>query len=127
MGTWGPGNLENDSALCELSDRSHKLVKTMMARAKRKRSRRYDEYDYTTLFVELEIIFALESKGLLSGVLPEPDDVESLKTGFINDWESYFLNLVPDANLDARRKCITRTFNKFKRICAKHKADGWPG
>ena len=123
MGTWGAGNLENDYALDELSDRSAKLIKSMMARARRKSSREGDEHDYTTLFVEFEIVFALDSKGLLmSGSLPTPEEVEKLKVSFLADWEPYYqdsLEAKPD-HLKKRRQCIAATFNRFKRICIKH-------
>lgn len=128
MGTWGAGNLENDYALDELCDRSAKLVEAMMDRARGKRSREGDEYDYTTLFVEFEIVFALEAKGLLMGRLPEPDDVEELKLSFIQDWEVYYEEMAASPeHLKKRRQCIMRTFNRFKRICTKHKEAGWPG
>lgn len=124
MGTWGPGNLDNDYALDELCDRSAALIESMMERARRKESREGDEYDYTTLFVEFEIVFALDAKGLLkSGALPSPEEVEELKTSYIADWEPYYrdnLEAKPD-HLKARRQCIARTFNRFKRICAKHR------
>jgi hypothetical protein len=99
-----------------------------MARARRRRSREADEYDYTTLFVEFEIVFALEAKGLLMGRLPDPDEVEKLKLSFIKDWEPYYRDMASSPErLKERRQCIVRTFNRFKRICAKHKEDGWPG
>lgn len=125
MGTWGAGNLDNDYALDELCDRSAKLVRSMMARARRKRSREADEYDYTTLFVEFEIVFALESKGLLMGELPEPEQVEELKLSFIADWEPYYKDMAASKeHFKERRQCICRSFNRFKRICVKHKEAG---
>lgn len=120
MGTWGPGNLDNDYAHCELADRSVDLINTMMERARRKKSREFDEYDYTTLFVELEIVFALDAKGLLkSYALPTPDEVEELKWDFVRDWETCYKE--GNGRIDAaRRRCILQTFNRFKRLCKKH-------
>lgn len=121
MGTWGSGNLDNDYAWDELADRTDKLLRTIMRRAKRKASREGDEYDYTTLFVEFEILFALEAKGLLTGRFPDPSDVDKLKLSFIADWDAYIDGLSPTAeHKSERRKTILATFDKFKRICRKH-------
>jgi hypothetical protein len=122
MGTWGNGNLDNDCAWDELSDRSHELVTALLDRARMPESRQADEYDYTTLFVEFEILFALDSKGLISGVkLPQPCEVEELKWSYIDDWTSYIDGLKPTADHKRlRRMAILRTFNRFKQICAKH-------
>jgi hypothetical protein len=93
MGTWGSGNLDNDYARDELDDRSAKLIKTLMRRARRKTSRQADEYDYTTLFAEFEIVFALEARKLIGGhLLPSPEAVEELKWEFIRDWAPTSMN-----------------------------------
>lgn len=89
MGTWGAGNLDNDYALDELSTRTDKLIRALMRRAKRKTSREADEYDYTTLFVEFEMVFALEAKGLPTGTFPTDTDVEKLKQSFLTDWDAH--------------------------------------
>ena len=124
MGTWGHGNLDNDSAWDELFDRSAELVKAIMERAKSKTSREFDEYDYTTLFVEFEILFALESKGLFSGhTLPGANEVEALKTDFISDWVEYIGDQASDDHLKKRRQCIMRTFNRFQKLCVKYETE----
>ena len=64
MGTWGAGNLESDYALDELSQRAHDLIVEMLLRWQRPDSREWDEYDHTTLFVELELVFALAAERL---------------------------------------------------------------
>jgi hypothetical protein len=122
MGTWGPGNLENDYALDELCERGSELVKTLWARAKSKESRQGDEYDYTTLFVEFEIVFALEEHNLLEcDVFPTPDDVAKLKGEYLAEWEPYYRELTStEEHLKARRECIANTFDRFRKICAKH-------
>jgi hypothetical protein len=126
MGTWGAGNLDNDYAGDELSDRGTDLIKTLWARAKDKKSREGDEYDYTTLFVEFEIAFALESHSLLrSGFFPTPEEVKQLKQEYLAEWEPYYRRLGGNSerseeHLQERRKCIAKTFDRFRRICAKH-------
>jgi hypothetical protein len=119
MGTWGDGNLQNDSALDELADRTSGMVKALIDRAKRPSSRECDDYDYTTLFVDFEIIFALDAKRLLeSTALPSPDEVEELKWDYIRDWDVNIDQLGPTPeHKKSRRRCILRTFDRFKRIC----------
>jgi hypothetical protein len=55
-------------------------------RARKKTSREGDEYDYTTLFVEFEILFALDDRKLIRercNVLPTPAEVDALKAELI--------------------------------------------
>jgi hypothetical protein len=124
MGTWDAGNLDNDYALDELSERLDKLVKGLWSRAKKKTSREGDEYDYTTLFVEFEILFALEDRKLVRercGAMPTPDEVEKVKLNFINEWDANIDALEPtEEHKQNRRKVILQTFNRFKRICRRH-------
>lgn len=119
MGTWGDGNLQNDSALDELSDCTSGLVKSLIDRAKRPSSREGGDYDYTTPFVEFEIIFALDAKRLLeSTALPSPDEVEELKWDYMRDWDANIDQMEPTPkHKKGRRRCILRTFDRFKRIC----------
>lgn len=119
MGTWGPGNLENDYALDELADRNHGLVASLLERARRKSSREGGDYDYTTLFVDFEVLFALDkAKLLVECTLPSPDEVEELKRDFLNDWDSNIDAIQPKPEFKkARRRTIVRTFSRFKRIC----------
>ena len=127
MGTWGPKNLDNDYALDELGDRIDKLVKRLWSRAKKKTSREGDEYDYTTLFVEFEILFAMEDRKLVRdccGVMPTPAEVEKVKLDYIQAWDKNIDALEPteDQKRD-RRKAILQTFNRFKRISRRHHPD----
>ena len=122
MGTWGHGNLDSDYARDELAGRSKTLVDALMERAARPDSREGDEYDYTTLFVELEIAIALDGAKLLVGsTLPAADAVRALATDYLAGW---------DANIDAleptpehkreRRRIIAATFERFAKLCATH-------
>ena len=119
MGTWGHGNLENDYALDELSRRTRDLLTPMFLRAQRTESRQYDEWDHTTLFVELEIVFALDKAGLLSGGLPGAESVRALAREFITEWEEY-----ADGPHPARRKKIVQSFERLAEICEKNGGDG---
>ncbi len=117
MGTWGAGNLDSDYALDELSQRAHDLIVEMLLRWQRSDSREWDEYDHTTLFVELELVFALAAKGLIpSGrFIPVPDLVRML----IKDWLAGYDEVMGEEPWPDRRKTIVATFEKFVALCEK--------
>jgi hypothetical protein len=119
MGTWGDGNLDSDYAFDELSTRTTELLTAILQRAQRKESREFDEYDYTTLFVELEIAFALDAAKLLrEAKFPAGDAVRALAQDFIADWAAYMGedNATP-AHVDGRRAVILESFERFAKIC----------
>ena len=124
MGIWGPKNLDNDY---ELGERIDKLVKRLWSRAKKKTSRKGDEYDYTTVFVEFEILFAIDDRKLLQnrcGVMPTPNEVEAVKLDYIRDWDKNIDALEPtEEHKRDHRKAILQTFNRFKRISRRHHPD----
>jgi hypothetical protein len=120
MGTWGHGNLDSDYALDELGARSGALVKEMLLRAQRSDSRQWDEYDYTTLFVEFEIVFALDAAKLLKvgrSTLPAPDAVRKLAHDYITEWDRFDADDGPGPQ---RRKVILDTFERFAHLCQAH-------
>jgi hypothetical protein len=122
VGTWGHGNLDSDYALDELSSRTTELVTGLMDRARTAESREADEWDYTTLFVELEIVFALEAANLMHAArLPPAAEVRELAADYIADWDEYIVELDPTANHESeRRRIILESFERFAVICEKH-------
>lgn len=120
MGTWGAGNLDSDYALDELSTRTHDLLTELLLRAQRKHSREWDEYDHTTLFVEFEIVFALDAHGLMStGKFPAAAAIRALAAEFLVDYDDYLEEAWPE-----RRAKIVDTFEKFAVLCDKHEGTG---
>jgi hypothetical protein len=120
MGTWGHGNLDSDYALDELSTRTNELLTELLLRAQRKESREYDEYDHTTLFVELEIVFALDAANLMStGKFPASSHVRSLALEFMVDYDAYMEGPWPE-----RRAKINETFERFAAMCDKYEGIG---
>lgn len=123
MGTWGPKNLDNDYALDELHERSATLVSSLLERARSKTSRECDEYDYTTLFVEFEIVFALAARGLLTCELPPPNEVAKLSDQYIRDWAVQIEALgATESHKRERRRVIKSTFRRFRVLCEKRQA-----
>jgi hypothetical protein len=116
MGTWGHGNLDSDYALDELSTRTNELLTSLLRRAQRKESREYDEYDHTTLFVEFEIVFALDAYGILAtGRFPAGALVRTLALEFLVVYDEYMEGPWPE-----RRAKIAETFERFAALCDKH-------
>lgn len=122
MGTWGTGNLDSDYALDELSERTSELLTPMLLRWQRADSREYDEYDHTTLFVELELAFALADKGLLASgrTIPAPAAVRALATAWFVDYDAY----MADNPWPERRTVIAASFERFATICAQLEGTG---
>lgn len=125
MGTWGPGNLENDYAGDELGDRTHKLVESLLERARNKLSCDQGEYEHTALIVDFEMVFALDAKRLLyCNNLPAVEDIEQLKHEFIREWDVHIEGYDPKPEYKKeRRKVILRTFNRFKKICSRREKE----
>jgi hypothetical protein len=125
MGTWGPGNLDSDGALDELATRSAELVTQLWTRAQTKESWQADEWDHDALFVDFEILFALEEGGLLSsGTLPPPTEVDPVRDRWLAGWDAYIDELHPQPGFkEERRAVIAKTFARFRSICAKHHED----
>ncbi len=128
MGTWGHGNLDSDYARDELASRSAALIHSLLLRAARPSSRESDEYDYTTLFVEFELLFALDAAGLLSGhSLPRSELVERLAADYLAGWDAYIDELEPTAEHELkRREVIDATFARFAQLCSKHDDESKP-
>lgn len=124
MGTWGPGNLDNDYAAEALSMRGQELVQGFLDRARRSESREADEWDYTTLFVELEILFALDERGLLRGPLPDPGDIQALSTDYLTGWDAMIDEVGPtEAHKVGRRRIIEQSFERLRQLCERYAAE----
>lgn len=125
LGTWGHGNLDSDMALDELICRSDALIRELLERARRKEGREYDERDYVKLFVDFEILFALESKNLFQpSKLPTPDEIDYLRADYIEDWQRYYEDAgVEKKHVTSRKRSIVKTFNKLRKICESHRTE----
>lgn len=124
MGTWGSGNLDNDTALDELGDRSADLVKQLWTRLQTQESWEADEWAHAALFVDFEVLFALEAGGVFNGwTLPPVDEFDAISVGWLAGWGDYFEGMgATEAFAAERRAVIDATFSKFRDICAKYQA-----
>ena len=79
MGTWGAGNTENDTALDIVGEKSDALIKSVIDALNTKESTEADEFAYGLMFLEMEMIFALDAHKLFNGwSLPGTDAFLSL-------------------------------------------------
>ena len=122
MGTWGPGNLDDDSAMEEVSRRSHQLLTELLEQIRKPSSQHADEYEHGKLFVAFEFFFALDAKKLIArGAFPTAHEVDLLAKKYLLGWEAYLAkNLEPSTGfLKKRRRVIEQTFDHFKKICVR--------
>lgn len=116
MGTWNHGNLDCDSASDILYEQSKELVDETLKLAGSELACEYDDYDYAKLFVNFEVLFALEQAQLLR-YYPNPGQVAELKDSYLASWDA-----CTDENgngWDHRRAVIAETFDRFRLICQK--------
>ena len=101
-----------------MSERSSALLERLLTLARNPLSREADEPEYYDLFVDFEILFAINSKGLLVGTLPAPDEIERLRDDYISGWDAYIDKLQPKPDFKIkRRRHILRTFNRLVKLC----------
>jgi hypothetical protein len=116
MGTWGPGNLDNDGTSDIRYEQSKQLVDEILKLAGSEAAAQFDEYDHDKLFVNLETFFALERAHLLN-FYPDPDQVAELKESYLAAWDDYIKQ--NSVGWDERRAVIARTFDRLIWICQK--------
>ncbi len=124
MGTWGSGNLDSDGTLDIVADRSMQLITGLWGRLQQQQSWEADESDHDELFVDFEMLFALESAGAFNGWgLPPVAELDPVCERWLAGWAEYFPGLGPSEEFMAeRRGVIEDTFARFREICAKYEA-----
>lgn len=125
MGTWDSGNLDNDTALDEVGERSTALVRQLWTRIQNQESWEADEYEYAALFVDLESLLALEDGGVFNGYsLPSRSEAEPVLERWVQGWDGYFDSLDPAEGFKAKRRAvIDRTFARFLAVCDKYQSE----
>lgn len=122
MGTWGAGNLDDDTALDEVGERSDALITQLWERIQKQESWEADEWECAALFVDLESLLALEAGGVFSGYsLPSRDKARPVIDRWLAGWGAYFDGLAPREGFKAeRRAVIEQTFERFLTVCDKY-------
>jgi hypothetical protein len=89
MGTWGPGNLDNDAAQDILADICQGFFKRVMELLQHPRAHEFDEVEFDELFVHIEMIFALSTRKMINAA-PKKAELEPLFEPYLQRWENYF-------------------------------------
>ena len=118
MGTWGPGNFDDDTAADHLSRLTDQLV-TEVAEAMSGDPVRLepDEYWGVAVPANLELLAVLARTNHVGVLLPEVATIETWKITFMKIWESAIDGLAPSAAFkEARRSVLVRTFDDLAEL-----------
>lgn len=118
MGTWGPGNFDDDTAADHLSRLTDQLV-TEVAEAMSGDPVRLepDEYWGVAVPANLELLAVLARTNHVGVLLPEVATIETWKITFMKIWESAIDGLGPStAFKEARRSVLVRTFDDLAEL-----------
>ena len=118
MGTWGPGNFDDDTAADHLSRLTDQLV-TEVAEAMSGDPVRLepDEYWGVAVPANLELLAVLARTNHVGVLLPEVATIETWKITFMKIWESAIDGLDPSAAFkEARRSVLVRTFDDLAEL-----------
>jgi hypothetical protein len=135
MGTWGPGNFENDAAADHLMDLCAPLLTEIEKAMEEPASLEPDEYEADIVMANLEIIACLsEHLGrhehsklgnfLYPYVLPSPKKVATWKQAYLAVWDGGIDELDPNPEYKKnRREVIAQTFDRLERLARAHEKD----
>ena len=105
--------------MCSSDLRSDREIRRAWALLRRRSSAEADEYDHDALFVALEVIFALDTAGLLAGcAVPDAGAIGRACSKWLTRWDDYVDGLHPKPGFKAeRRAVIEASFARFATIC----------
>ena len=127
MGTWGPGNFENDTAAEHLIELCKPLVQQITQAAASPELMQPDEPDSDIMLANIEILSALaesigrhETGWVGDTVFPFPfpavEEIEQWKLEYLRVWDGYIDGLVPSDDYKRRRRdVIVATFERLQR------------
>lgn len=128
MGTWGPGNFENDCAADHLFEVCGPLLDQIKAAMEDPEAIEPGEYDSDIVVANLEIIACLtEHLGryergpiqdiLYPCVLPAAETIAGWKKTYLAVWDESIDGLAPDPDYKKqRREVIIDTFDRVERL-----------
>jgi hypothetical protein len=112
MGTWGPGNYENDAALDFINEEADRYISVIEAIFGDEQRFLLDEDAEGMLMPSVEILSLLCAR--CHGVLPKDLDVAAWKSRYLEMYDHQIDGLEPDAEYkQQRRAVIEATFEKL--------------
>lgn len=118
MGTWGPGNFDDDAAADHLARLTDQLV-TEIAEAMSGDpvALEPDEYWGVAVPANVELLAVLARLDYVGVLLPEVTVIETWKSQFLAVWDNSIDGLEPSpAFKEARRAVLVRTFDDLAEL-----------
>jgi len=88
MGTWGNGNLDSDGAQDTLAGICDELFARVTELLQHPSAHEYDDEEIDELFVKIEMIFALNDRGMVNSS-PDPEVLRPLFEPYLQRWADY--------------------------------------
>jgi hypothetical protein len=135
MGTWGPGNFENDTAADHLMDLCQPLVTEIEEAMQEPASLEPDDDAADIVMANLEIIACLSEhlgryehselgRFLYPCVLPSTEKVAKWKQAYLARWDGYIDALEPDPDYKKKRRdVIAETFDRLECLAQAQQKD----
>jgi hypothetical protein len=135
MGTWGPGNFENDAAADHLIGLCSPLLTEIERTMEEPSSLVLDEDDAVVVMANLEIIACLSEhlgrydhsklgKILYPCVLPSPKVIVNWRQAYLALWDAHIDELEPKPEYKKqRREVIAKTFDRVERLARTQQSD----
>jgi hypothetical protein len=127
MGTWGPGNFENDTAADYLMDLCKPLVAQIKETVAQPPLMQPDEPTSDIMLANVEVLSVLaenigryETDWVGDIVFPFPfpgaEEIEQWKIEYLRVWDGYIDGLMPSEDYKGRRReVIAATFDRLRR------------
>jgi len=119
MGTWEPGNFENDAASEYLDDLTRPLIEHVEQTAVNPAAMEPDELDSVVMICNIEMLACLaeglaKDDGVIRVELPRPTKIKKWKNAYLKVWDRYIAELNPtNAHKARRREVIVNTFDRL--------------
>lgn len=127
MGTWGPGNFENDTAAEYLINLCKGLIDQITKAVEQPELMQPDEWDSDIMLANVELLSALaESVGRYETgwvgdmVFPFPypaaEEIDRWKREYLKVWDAHIDELMPSEDYKRKRRVvIAATFDRLRR------------
>ncbi|MDP9848504.1 DUF4259 domain-containing protein [Streptosporangium lutulentum] len=124
MGTWGPGNFDDDTAADHLSAVTDRLIAEVAeAMAGDPLDIEPDEYWGVAVPCNLELLYLIARQGHVGATLPEADTIEEWKKSYLAVWDREIDGLEPGPeHRERRREVLVRTFDQLAELTAGRQA-----
>lgn len=126
MGTWGPGNFEDDTAadgLGEITDDLIAKISEQFADEDDDTALEPDEWGGSMVPAWLELLTDLGSAGRVGATFPASTTIETWRDRYLRVWDEYIDELDPDEDYRVERlRVLTSTFERALALAHKREA-----